>query len=135
MRGCWNEGLEWLHTALQLAGAGAPTSARARALCGAGFLTVYLHNRGRESLALLQESRALYERLGDTYGLAETCGWYAQAQIYVKDYRAARALAAQGIALSEAVGERRFAAFNQRVLAIVVETKADEAWSLLLCVR
>ncbi len=56
IRGSRNEALDWLHTAFQLPGARAPTAARARALCGAGFLTVYLQNRGQEGLALLEES-------------------------------------------------------------------------------
>jgi predicted ATPase/DNA-binding NarL/FixJ family response regulator len=127
IRGLRNEALEWLHTAFQLPGAETPTAARARALCGAGFLTVYLHNRRHEGLALLEKSLSLYQHLGDKLGLAETCGWYAQAQIYLKNYRAARTLAEQGLEISEALGERRFAAFNQSMLAIVVEKQGDEA--------
>lgn len=127
LRGSSGEALEWLLTALRLPGAEAPTAARAKALCGAGFLTVYLHNRGHESTASFQESIALYKRLGEQSGLAEACGWFAQGQIYLNAYSAARALAEQGIALAQTVGERRFVAFNQSVLALVIEKEGDEA--------
>lgn len=127
LRGSRSEALEWLQIALRLPGAEAPTVARAKALCGAGFLTVYLHNRGDEGIVLLQESLALYQCLGEQYGLAEMFGWFAQVQIYVKDYSAARALAKQGISLSQVVGERRYVALNQSMLALVIEKQGDEA--------
>jgi len=127
LRGSSSEALEWLHTALQLPGAEEPTAARARALCGAGFLTVYLHSPRREGLASLEESLATASHLREQLAMAETCGWYAQAQIYVKDYRAARALAEQGIALSQTIGEHRFVVFNQSMLALVIEKEGEEA--------
>jgi predicted ATPase/DNA-binding CsgD family transcriptional regulator len=127
LRGSSSEALEWLQTALELPGAEEPTAARARALCGAGFLTVYLHSPRREGLALLEESLATASHLGEQVTMAETCGWYAQAQIYMKDYHSARSLAERGIALSHAVGERRFVAFNQSMLALVVEKQEEEA--------
>jgi DNA-binding CsgD family transcriptional regulator/tetratricopeptide (TPR) repeat protein len=127
IRGASSEALEWLQTALRFPGAEAPTAARARALCGAGYVTSYLHNRRRESIAMLSESLALYRQLGELHGLAETFGWFAQVQMYLKDYSAARALAEEGIALSEALGERRFVAFNHSMLALVIEKQGDEA--------
>jgi len=127
LRGSSSEALEWLHTALQLPGAKEPTAARARALCGAGFLTVYLHSPRREGLASLEESLATASHLGEQLVMAETCGWYAQAQIYVKDYRAARTLAEQGITLSQTIGERRFVVFNESMLALVIEKEGREA--------
>ncbi len=127
LRGSGSEALEWLHTALQLPGAEEPTAARARALCGAGFLTVYLNSPRREGLVSLEESLATASHLGEQLVMAETCGWYAQAQIYMKDYRAARALAEQGIALSQTIGERRFVAFNESILALVIEKQGEEA--------
>ncbi len=127
LRGSSGEALEWLHTALQLPGAEEPTAARARAICGEGFLTVYLHSPRREGLALLEESLAIASHLGEQLVMAETCGWYAQAQIYVKDYHAARVLAERGIALSQTIGERRFVAFNESMLALVIEKEGGEA--------
>lgn len=127
LRGSSSEALEWLQTALELPGAEEPAAARARALCGAGFLTVYLHSPRREGLALLEQSLATASRLAEQVTMAETCGWFAQAQIYMKDYRSARALAEQGIALGHAVGERRFVAFNQSMLALVIEKEEEEA--------
>jgi len=127
LRGSSSEALDWLHTALELPGAEEPTAARAQALCGTGFLTVYLHSPRREGLANLEESLAIASHLGEQQVLAETCGWYTQAQVYVKDYRAARALAEQGIALSQRIGERRFVAFNESMLALVIEKEGEEA--------
>jgi hypothetical protein len=92
IRGASSEALEWLQTALRFPVAEAPTAARARALCGAGYVTSYLHDRQRESIAMLSESLALYRQVGELHGLAETFGWFAQVQMYLKDYSAARAL-------------------------------------------
>ncbi len=122
LRGSSSEALEWLERALELPDAEEPTVARAKALCGAGFLTVYLHSPRREGLALLEQSLATASQLGEQVTMAETCGWYAQAHLYLKDYRAARALAERGIALSHV-----FAGFNQSMLAIVVEKEGEEA--------
>ena len=126
LRGPSSEALEWLQTALSLPGAEAPTVARAKALCGSGFLTVYLYNRGHESVTLFQESLTLYQRLGEQPGLAETCGWFAQGQIYGKEYSAARALAERGFALAQSMGDRRFVAMNQSMLAVVIERVGNE---------
>jgi predicted ATPase/DNA-binding CsgD family transcriptional regulator len=127
LRGSSSEALEWLERALELRGAEEPTVARAKALCGAGFLTVYLHSPRREGLALLEQSLATASQLGEQVTMAETCAWYAQAHLYLKDYRAARALAERGIALSHAAGERIFVALNQSMLALVVEKEGEEA--------
>jgi predicted ATPase/DNA-binding CsgD family transcriptional regulator len=126
LRGSSSEALEWLQSALELPGAEELTAARARALCGAGFLTVYLHSPRREGLVLLEQSLATASQLGEQVTMAETCGWYAQAQFYMKDYHSARALAERGIVLSHAAGERRFVAFNQSMLALVIEKEGDE---------
>ena len=58
LRGSSSEALEWLQSSAQLPDAEEPTVARAKALCGAGFLTVYLHSPRREGLALLEQSLA-----------------------------------------------------------------------------
>jgi predicted ATPase/DNA-binding CsgD family transcriptional regulator len=122
LRGSSSEALEWLERALALPGAEEPTVARAKALCGAGFLTVYRHSPSREGLALLEQGLATASQLGEQETMAETCGWYAQACIYLKDYHAARALAERGIALSNI-----FIGFNQSMLAMVVEKEGEEA--------
>lgn len=101
--------------------------ARARALCGLGFLTAYLHHRGSEGLAWLEESCALSTRLGDQEGLAVTLGWAAQVRLYLADYPAAERLAEQGLALSESLGEHGFAAFHESLLALLAEKQGDEA--------
>ena len=54
--------------------------------------------------------------------MAETCAWYAQACIYLKDYRAARALAERGIALNNI-----HVALNQSMLALVIDKEGEEA--------
>ncbi len=120
------EALSWLQQALALPGAEAPTVARARALCGLGFLTAYLHHRGAAGLAWLEESCALSARLGDQEGLAVTLGWCAQVQLFRADYPAAEDLAEQGLALSETLGEPGFAAFHESLLALVAEKQGQE---------
>jgi predicted ATPase len=64
LRGSSSEALEWLERALELRGAEEPTVARAKALCGAGFLTVYRHSPRREGLALLEQSLATASQVG-----------------------------------------------------------------------
>jgi predicted ATPase/DNA-binding NarL/FixJ family response regulator len=125
--GARSEALSWLQHALELPGAQAPTVARARALCGLGFLTAYLQHRGAEGLAWLEESCALSARLGDQEGLAVTLGWCAQVQLYLADYAAAGHLAEQGLELSEALGEPGFAAFHESLLALLAEKQGEEA--------
>lgn len=127
VQGARFEALSWLQQALALPGAETPTAARARALCGLGFLTAYLHHQQAEGLAWLEESCALSERLGDQEGLAVTLGWAAQVQFYRADYAAAERLAGQGLALSEALGERGFSAFHESILALLAEKQGDEA--------
>jgi predicted ATPase/DNA-binding CsgD family transcriptional regulator len=130
---CWTvqgarfEALSWLQQALELPGAEAPTVARARALCGLGFLTAYLHHQRAEGLALLSESAALSEQLGDREGLAVSLGWSAPAQPYLGDDPAAERLAEQGLALSDALGEPVFATFHESMLALLGEKVDDEA--------
>ncbi len=121
------EALSWLQQALALPGAEAPTVARARALCGLGFLTAYLQHQGAEGLAWLEESCALSARLGDQEGLALSLGWCAQVQLYRADYAAAERLAEQGLALSQTLGERSLAAFHESLLALLAEKRGDEA--------
>jgi predicted ATPase/DNA-binding CsgD family transcriptional regulator len=126
LRGSSSEALEWLERALELRGAEELTIARAKALCGAGFLTVYRHSPRREGLVLLEQSLATASQLGAQVTMAETCAWYAQACIYLKDYRAARALAERGLALNHATGDG-FAALNQSMLALVTDKEGEEA--------
>jgi ATP/maltotriose-dependent transcriptional regulator MalT len=66
-------------------------------------------------------------QVGEQVTMAEICAWYAQACIYLKDYRAARALAERGLVLSHAAGDRIFAALNQSMLALVTDKEGEEA--------
>jgi predicted ATPase/DNA-binding CsgD family transcriptional regulator len=127
IQGARFEALSWLQQALDLPGAEALTVARARALCGLGFLTAYLHHQQAEGLAWLEESCALSARLGDQEGLALTLGWAAQVQLYRADYPAVERLAERGLALSEALGEPGFVAFHESLLALLAEKQGDEA--------
>ncbi len=70
IRGYFNEGENFLKAALALPHAEAPTAARARALCGAGFLAVRLGNY-TEAVTFLTESIAIYQEQGDRRSLAE----------------------------------------------------------------
>jgi predicted ATPase/DNA-binding CsgD family transcriptional regulator len=73
LRGYWSEGRRWFKAALDLAQAGEPTAARARALCGAGDLAYYQddYNTAR---GLLEESVMLCRMLGIEKELATSLG-------------------------------------------------------------
>jgi predicted ATPase/DNA-binding CsgD family transcriptional regulator/tetratricopeptide (TPR) repeat protein len=72
----WTEGREWLERMIA-AGRGAPEAMRAKVIYAAGHLA--FHRRDLETMArYIEESLALYRRLGDERGLAETLwmlGW------------------------------------------------------------
>jgi predicted ATPase len=69
-RGYFSEGRYWLAASLALPHTGKRTSARARALCGAGDLALCQGNY-QVAIALLEESAASYQELGEKRGLAE----------------------------------------------------------------
>ena len=71
IRGLWSEGLHWLKEGLALSQEIERTAVSAKAFCGAGRLALSLGDMlaGR---ALLEDSVAIYRKLGDKCGLAES---------------------------------------------------------------
>jgi tetratricopeptide (TPR) repeat protein len=108
MRDYQIEGQRWLERALARTNAPAHTPARARALFVAGHFAVsqgdYVAGRAR-----LEESVALWRKLGDTRGLAlaltdgRGLGWVALMECRVAE---ARALFAEGVALWREIGDK-----------------------------
>ena len=69
LRGYWSEARRWLETTLKLTQAGEATSARARALCAAGYLAYYQDDYAL-ARALLEEAVSLSRAQGFSVELA-----------------------------------------------------------------
>jgi len=108
LRPCWEwqghliEARYWLHAVLRLPLAEEATqteqAARARALSEAARL-IFLQNEKQRALEMVEESIALWQRLGDQRGLAMALlhrGWVAHG---MDEYEAAKAFYQQGIGL------------------------------------
>lgn len=98
-RGYFNEGRAFLTASLGLPHAGRRTRARARALCGAGELALRQGNY-QVATALLEESVASYQELGEKRGLAEAMLHLSLSLAPAQRFVEARTLIQQSIALS-----------------------------------
>lgn len=103
IRGYWSEGQHWLNLALNLPGAESFPQERAKALGGAGRLSLHLGDTtaGRNQL---EACVALYRELGDKQGLAESL------TMWEVNYRHApltlRPLLEESISLAREIGDR-----------------------------
>ena len=104
-RGYFSEGRSWLAAPLALPHSGKRTSARARALCGAGDLALRQGNY-HVATALLDESVASYQELGEKRGLAEALLHLGLSLAYAQRFSEARTLIEQSIALSREAEDR-----------------------------
>jgi hypothetical protein len=95
-RGYWREGRGWFRETL--AGATTPTAERAKALYGAGSLawTAGDHAAARP---LLEESAALWRKLGDGRGLAHSLGFLSMEVLGRGEPAAARSLSEESVAI------------------------------------
>ncbi len=98
-RGYFSEGRAFLAASLGLPHKGKRTRARARALCGAGELALRQGNY-QVATALLEESVASYQELGETRGLAEALLHLGLSLVYLQRFSEARTLIEQSIVLS-----------------------------------
>ncbi len=117
IRGYWTEGREWL-TEVLTRGGSLSTSARAKALCGAGFLAWFQGDYGRAAV-LSEEGVALSRRLGDKWALAFsllTLGMVARRQ---DQYERALTLHDEGLTLFRELGNIWGIAQSLRLLGIV----------------
>ena len=119
-RGYFSEGRYWLAASLELPHAGKRTLARARALCGAGDLALRQGNY-QVATALLEESVASYQELGETRGLAEALLHLGLSLASAQRFSEARALIEQSIALSREAEDRR-------LLGHALDSLARLAW-------
>ena len=103
--GYFSEGRYWLAASLALPNAGKRTSARAGALCGAGDLALRQGNY-QVAIALLEESVASYQELGEKRGLAEALLHLGLSLAYAQRFTEASTLIEQSIALSREAEDR-----------------------------
>ncbi|CAA9571304.1 MAG: hypothetical protein AVDCRST_MAG88-2359 [uncultured Thermomicrobiales bacterium] len=129
-RGYWTEGCAWLEAAL--AAAPERTSARARALLGAGTLRLLLGDRAAAS-ACLDEGAGIVEELGDPPDVAHACspliGMLAASE---GGHPTARALRDRTLAVSREAGDRSAIAARLTTLARLAwregDTNTARAW-------
>ncbi len=116
MRGYYGEGYRWLEAALGLPQANQRTAPRAKALCGAGWLSSFLHGDAVSTRALLEESVAFFRELGDKGGLSEALSEFAEGVLRRDDTTAARALFEECAALAREAGDPWLLAMALRTL-------------------
>jgi len=129
-RGYWTEGRAWLEAAL--AAAPERTSARARALLGAGTLRLLLGDRAAAS-ACLDEGAAIAEELGDPPDVVHACypliGMLAASE---GGHPTARALRDRTLAVAREAGDRSAIAARLTTLARLAwregDTNTARAW-------
>jgi len=103
IRGYWSEGRRWLEAALALPQTDKPTAARAKALSGAGRFAIRL-GYAAVGRSLLEEGVALYRKLGDKQGLAESLiMWEANSR---NAPLSVRSRLEESVALAREVGDK-----------------------------
>jgi predicted ATPase len=114
LRGFWVEGQRWLESAL-LHRYAAPSALQARVLLEAGIFAEH-----QEASALLRASLALYEELGDLWGMAQALNWLGRTAIIENEYQRAVELCQESLALNRQLADRMGAAealFNLGLVA------------------
>jgi non-specific serine/threonine protein kinase len=129
-RGYLGEGRRWLEE--MLAGGQGARATRARALHGAGNLTMR-QGEYRAALALYQEALALRRDLGDTPGIASSLVSVANVLYETAEYSQAEALYAEGLALYITLGDRwgSATALNNQGMAARGQSQYERATALL----
>jgi len=105
-RGSFSEGRALLAASLGLPHVGKRTETRARALCGAGDLALRQGNY-QIATALLEESVASYQELGEKRGLAEALLHLGLSLASAQRFARARTLIEQSIALSRETSDKQ----------------------------
>jgi tetratricopeptide (TPR) repeat protein len=120
VRGYWLEGQRWLETAL-LHRYAAPPALQARVLLEAGIFTEH-----QEAGALLRASLALYEELGDLWGMAQALNWLGRTAIIENEYQKAVELCQESLALNRQLADRMGAAEALFNLGLVAWRQKDD---------
>src|SRR5262249_23304841 len=102
--------------ALALPQANKRTAIRAKALCGAGWLSSFLLGGTASTRSLLEESAATFRALGDKGGLAEALSELAEGVYRQNDTAAARALFEECVLLARETREPWLLAMSLRTL-------------------
>jgi predicted ATPase/DNA-binding NarL/FixJ family response regulator len=121
--GRWTEGRQWLDPAAARAEE-LPEAVAAKALVGSGFLAHY-QGDGDRAVPLLEQGRALLERLGDKHGEA-----YARYMLGVAaedrgDYPAATRLLGEALDRLQRLGDTTNAAYAEAHLGVVALGAGD----------
>jgi non-specific serine/threonine protein kinase len=124
MRGLLSEGRRWLERALA-AGDGASTDLRAKAFNGAGCLA-QVQGDYPGAAALLEQSLALRQELGDQSGAATVLNNLALVAVAQGDLAGGRALHEQCLAILRTRGDRRRIGQSLNNLALVVHQQGDD---------
>src|SRR5262249_44059466 len=103
LRGHLSEGRRWLEALLMLTNTSAPTSMRAKALCGAGIFAHY-EGAGAAASAHLEESIAIARATGDRQRLILALVWLGMAT-QQNDPAGARAQVEEGVAIARELGD------------------------------
>jgi DNA-binding CsgD family transcriptional regulator/tetratricopeptide (TPR) repeat protein len=126
VRGYFGEGYRWLAAALALPQANPRTAPRAKALCGAGWLSSFLQGDAVSTRALLEESAALFGELGDQGGRSEALSELAEGVFWHVDTTVARALFEECVALARGAGDPWHLAMALRTLGWFLSEHAPE---------
>ncbi len=120
-----SEGRAWLQNILALPGAAEPTVARAKALNGAGFLTM---RQGDLLLAttLLEESLALCRQLGDKQGSAWALNHLGYVALRQGDLEQAAARQGESLVLSRELGHAWHSAWALNALGDVAHHQSED---------
>jgi predicted ATPase/class 3 adenylate cyclase len=129
VRGHFVEGGRWLEETLS-ADEGVPGLVRAKALCSAGYL-VHMQGDFERARRLLEESLALYRKLGDDEGTARSLHYLGWIDID-DDIERSRRLLEESLEINRRVGSKRELAMVLHSLAsMTLETGEQERMKAL----
>lgn len=123
VRGYMSEGRRWLEDLLQQS-FGASAAVRAKALSRAGAME---RDQGdyTQSIALFEQSLALYRQLGDKWGIAATLNGIGYTIHEQGDFPRATSFYEESLALFRELGDKRASAYLLNNLGNVAKEQAD----------
>ncbi len=127
-----SEGRKWLKALLVQTANSGRTSARAKALQGAGQLAFY-DNDSLEGVNLLEECGRLWQELGDKQGFAHSLVYFAATLFWLPDERMrAYTLLKESVALAREVGDKWNLAMSLWMYGTTSHVGGDDALALPL---
>src|SRR3954454_6308084 len=124
VRGPWREGRAWIERGLEVDGAVAPASVRAKALAASGGLAI---EQGDLDAAqpFLDESLAVWQQLGDMTGTAHVLNHLGTLAMARFEYDASRALLRDALEMRRAINDERGVAVSLRNLGLLAALQRD----------